>query len=521
MTNSHPDLTSPQGIRIIELERQLYWATLKIQSLEEKLRQRRIAMFGPHSENLDNLQMQLLELEPSVSAQEVEAEAAREALPPKPARTPKPHPGRQKLPDHLKRVTEEIPCLPEACKCASCGVEMPVIGHDESEQLDVEPARYFVKVTRREKRACRRCAEATVVAAPLAPRIIEKGLVSDRIVIETVIGKYCDHLPLYRQAVILEREAGLQISRATLDGWVMRVGDLLMPMVAAMRNDLLTGLYLQADETTVPVQMHDQRGSNHQAYLWQYGKPGGETVFDFCLGRGRAGPKRFLGNWEGILQTDGYAAYDQIGGPKLVYAACWAHARRKFVEAVKLNPHDVDATQMVIRMDALFLIEEEARKQGLTIEERHVLRQRESVAWVDEIHNACRALALRALPKSAVGQAANYTLSLWKRLRCFVDHPVLELSTNLAENSFRPVAVGRKNWLHIGSVQAGPKVAAIISVVESCRRLKVPVKEYLGAVLPGLADRPLRALVELTPAKWAAWRSPFAAISVAAATFTR
>jgi hypothetical protein len=160
---------------------------------------------------------------------------------------------------------------------------------------------------------------------PLAPRIVEKGLASDRVVVETIVAKYADHLPLYRQAAILERDAGLEIGRATLDGWVMRVGELLEPVVAAMRQDLLRASYLQADETIVPVQMHDKRGADHQAYLWQYGKPGGETVFDFRMGRGREGPQQFLGKWEGILQTDGYQAYDGIGGPKLVHVGCWAH----------------------------------------------------------------------------------------------------------------------------------------------------------------------------------------------------
>ena len=159
-----------------------------------------------------------------------------------------------------------------------------MIGYDESEQLDMEPAHYFVRVTRREKRACKRC--STVTAAPLAERIVEKGLASDAVVINSVVEKYCDHLPLYRQAVMLEREAGVQIGRATLDGWVMRVGELLGPIVGAMRRDLLAESYLQADETPVPVQMHDGRGENHQAYLWQYGKPGGETVFDFAWAAG-------------------------------------------------------------------------------------------------------------------------------------------------------------------------------------------------------------------------------------------
>ena len=143
--------------------------------------------------------------------------------------------------------------------------------------------------------------------------------------IDTVVSKYADHSRLYRQSAILERETGIELSRATLDGWVMRVGELLRPISAAMGQELLSGSYIQADETTVGVQMHDGRGKNHQAYLWQYSHPAGPVVFDFRLGREREGPKRFLGNFEGLLQSDGYGAYDHIGGPKLVHAACWAH----------------------------------------------------------------------------------------------------------------------------------------------------------------------------------------------------
>jgi hypothetical protein len=157
-----------------------------------------------------------------------------------------------------------------------------------------------VLVTKREKRACRSCTEGGVVAAPLPARIIEKGLVSDRVVIDTVVAKYSDHLPLYRQSAILERETGIEIGRATLDGWVMRVGELLTPIAAVIGRELVAGSYIQADETPVGVQMHDGRGQNHQAYLWQYGRPGGSVVFDFRLGRGREGPKKFLGQFEGI-----------------------------------------------------------------------------------------------------------------------------------------------------------------------------------------------------------------------------
>ena len=393
---------------------------------------------------------------------------------------------------------------PEQCTCKLCGQAKAVIGYDVSEQLDVEPAQYLVVVTKREKRACKRCEEGGVVAAPAPERIIEKSLVSDRVVIDTVVAKYSDHLPLYRQSVILEREAGVEIGRATLDGWVMRVGELLIPMVEVMRRELLGGSYIQADETPVDVQLHDGRRQNHQAYLWQYGRPGGGVVFDFCLGRGREGPKEFLGQFEGILQTDGYVAYEKVGGPKLVHAGCWAHSRRKFCDAVKLNPNDAVATRIVRLLDELFGIDAVAREEKLDHAARHVLRLESAQPLVETIHGEVEAARDAALPSSALGKAANYTLSQWHKLTRFLEHAELELSNNLAENSMRPVALGRKNWIHIGSQQAGPKVAAILSIVETCRRVKIPIRDYLAAVLPGIADVSIQRLAHRTPAAWAA-----------------
>jgi transposase len=494
----------PQA-RIAVLERELAWAHLKIQALTEELRQQRVKLLGPRSETLSNLQLELLaDDEPGTTLDEVEAEARRAPLAEVPPRQRRPHPGRRRLPENLPRVEEIVPCAEQTC--AQCGSETAVIGYDESEQLDVQPARHFVRVIKREKRACRCCQAGTVTMPPLAPRIVEKGLASDRVVVETVVAKYADHLPLYRQAAMLEREAGLEIGRATLDGWVMRVGELLQPVVLAVREDLLCATYLQADETIVPVQMHDKRGADHQAYLWQYGKPGGETVFDFCMGRGREGPLKFLGQWEGILQTDGYQAYDHIGGPKLVHVGCWAHARRKFVDAIKVNREDAAAIKMVVRMDALFLVDRDAREKQMTLEERLAARREHAEVWAEEIRQECVKLSSIALPKSALGKAVAYTLNMWPKLRRCFDYAEVELSNNLAENSMRPVALGRKNWLHVGSANAGPKVAAILSVVESCRRLGVPVKEYLLDILPGLDRRKLSDIAELTPSRWSAAR---------------
>jgi transposase len=474
--------------------------------LEEQLRLMRIEKYGAGGEKLSQAQMELFDREPVIAEVVVEAESEPEPVH-RSTKKYRKHPGRQELPANLPRVERILACTPDQRVCKSCGKETVVIGYEESSQLDVEPARYFVLVTKREKRACRSCEELGVVSAPLPPRIIEKCLASDRIVIETVIDKYCNHTPLYRQSMILERDIGLEISRATLDGWVLKVGELLIPMVAAMRRELISGSYIQADETPVDVQMHEGRGKNHQAYLWQYGRPGGSVVFDFRLGRGRDGPKRFLEQFEGILQTDGYTAYDQIGGPRMVHAACWAHARRQFFEAVQLNPRDPVATPIVARMDELFAVDAEARRRGIDLTGRHALRQERAKPLLDDIRSKIEAAQSVALPSSALSKACQYALTLWRKLTRFLEYPELELSNNLAENSMRPVALGRKNWIHIGSPPAGPKVAAILSVVESCRRLKLPVRDYLAAVLPGFADLPIQRLTELTPAAWVAQHS--------------
>jgi transposase len=273
-----------------------------------------------------------------------------------------------------------------------------------------------------------------------------------------------------------------------------------------MRRELLGGTYIQADETPVDVQLRDGRGQNHQAYLWQYSRPGGGVVFDFCLGRGREGPKEFLGPFEGILQTDGYAAYDRVGGPKLVHAGCWAHSRRKFFDAVKLNANDAVAARIVKRIDELFGVDALARGEKLDSAARHVLRLERAQPLVAIIREEVEAARNASLPSSALGKAASYTFSQWGKLTRFLEHAELELSNNLAENSMRPVALGRKNWIHIGSQQAGPKVAAILSIVETCRRMTFPLRDYLAAVLPGIANVSIQRLGDLTPAAWAARR---------------
>jgi len=228
---------------------ELHWANLTIQKkdaeiqlLQERLRKQRIGFLGPSSETLSDLQLELLtEEEPGATREEVQAESQREPILTPPPRKRKPHPGPKPLPESLPRIEEVMAC---EASCTHCGGETRVIGYDFSEVLDREPAKWFVRVTKREKRSCGKC--SAIQMPPLGSRIVEKRLASDRLIFETVVAKYCDHLPLYRQEAMIEREAGVEISRATLDGWVMRVGELLEPVVGAMRRELLTASYIQA-----------------------------------------------------------------------------------------------------------------------------------------------------------------------------------------------------------------------------------------------------------------------------------
>jgi hypothetical protein len=284
----------------------------------------------------------------------------------------------------------------------------------------------------------------------------------------------------------------------------MQGGTWLQAIGGALRADLLAGSYLQADETTVGVQSERTRGRNHQGYLWQYSRPGGPVVFDFRMGREREGPRQFLGDFNGILQSDGYAAYDCLGGPDLVHAGCMAHARRGFIDALKIAPGEPAATAVVAEIAKLYGVEKSARELSLSPRERACLRQLRSVPVLTALKEKIILLRQEVLPKSALGKACDYALGQWSRLIVYATHGEVEIDNNWCENAMRPVALGRKNWLHIGSAEAGPRVAAIASIIETCRRLDINVREYLLEVLPRVPNWPAKRIAELTPMAWAA-----------------
>jgi transposase len=512
MTPDSPAPTSSHGSAEVEMEalrRNLADAMQKIRFLELELRLLRIKHFGASSEKLSDGQLELMEDEPSVEKEEIESEAAllpeaKEEADRQAERSRKGiHPGREPLPAHLPRVEQIIACSPEMCHCGQCGQENKVIGYERTEVLDVEPAKYFVRVLLREKRACPRCEELGVATAAMPVRIVEKGKLSDAVVVDSLVRKYGEHTPLYRQLVGLEREAGIILSPATFNAGVMRCGELLTPVCGAMREALLGGGYVQADETPVGVQCDLKKGRNHQGYFFEFSRPQGLVVYDFQMSRGRAGPEDFLKGFEGVLQTDGYTGYDQVGAKGgIVHAACMAHVRRKFHEAHLIAKSDPLPREVVESIAALYAIESQAREVGMDADARLSLRQGQSAALVKVLKERLVEIRAAVLPQSALGKACSYALGLWPRLEVFLRDGRVEIDNNWCENGMRPLALGRKNWLHIGSPEAGKKVAAITSIFETCKRHGINVREYLTDVLPRIADWPSQRIAELTPLNW-------------------
>jgi transposase len=337
--------------------------------------------------------------------------------------------------------------------------------------------------------------------------IISKGIATNETVVDVVLSKYELHLPLYRQELQMAREGEALLSRSTLCDWVMQCGFLLQAVEREMHRDLLAGGYIQADETPIGVQSAELRGRNHRGYLWQYSHPQGSVIFDYRDGRGRDGPAQMLKGFRGKLQSDGYSVYGQLKLDGVLHFACMAHVRRKFYEASEVDRSDTLLVEIVREIDHLYAIEGQAREAQLTGDQRTVLRQVESRPILERL----KTMILRErqqvlLPKGLAGRACEYALGQWPKLERYLDYGEVEIDNNPAERSIKPVAIGRKNWLHFGSKEAGPNIAAILSVIETCHRLKISAREYLLDVLPRLANGTTTEVPSLAPKAWAAAR---------------
>ena len=405
-----------------------------IQLKDEEIRLLNFQRFGPKSEKLSSAQSLLLLDEVSVSADEVEQEAERPQTEKQPrlpeSRPPRSsHPGREPLPEHLERREETIPCCPEDCHCPKCGAERPVIGYETREELACEPAKFWIRVIKREKRGSH-CEEEQGVATATAPsQIVPKGKLSNEFIIEVLVRKYQLHLPVYRQCAALSEDHGIDLNRKTLNDGILAAGSLLQSIVRAQRLELLAGEYIQADETTMPCQTGEKTGRNHRAFVWEFSRPGGIVNFEFHMGRGREAPREFLKGFRGKLQSDGYKVYADLG-EGIVYVGCAAHIRRGFVDAAKVKPLDPVPPEIIARFGELYAVEKEARAGRLSPEARLALRQAKSGPVMAALKTRLTEIRQQIDPGSKLAQACDYALKQWSRLEEYLRDGQIEIDNN-------------------------------------------------------------------------------------------
>lgn len=453
-------------------------------------------LYGPRAERISADQLLLFA---DVTAPAPPAPQAEE---PSAATSKKKGHGRKKPPHDLPRIVQPHD-VPEAERlCPFCQRPRDVIGVETSEQLDYHPAALFVVVHERAKYACKHCEEHVAIAAkPAQP--IDKGLPGPGLLAHVITCKYADHLPLYRLERIFERQ-GVELSRSTLCDWMRDVAELLRPLYRRMLADVLRSRVLHTDDTPVPV-LDDTRDTTRQGRMWIYLGDADHpyTVFDYTPNRARDGPVQFLAGYQGYLQADAYGGYDGIytgSQGDIVEVACWAHARRKFFDARTTDPERGHAAIAWIRR--LYDIEDAAKKKSDVDRAAH--RQEHARPLLTSICQWLQEQRAVVLPKSPIGQAISYALSNWDALCRYTDQGFLAIDNNAAERVIRTIALGRKNWLHLGSDKGGHTAAVLFTFTLTCRRHDLDPFAYLRDVFARLPTQPADLLDHLLPDRWTA-----------------
>lgn len=500
-----PVFNAPETLAEAQHQLDALWAYIgknqhKMQQMEERLRWFMHQRFGSRSEKANTAQLQLF----NEAEQAAEAETATGESPDAEVETltyTRKRPGRRPIPDDLPRIRIEHE-LPEAERFCACGGERHVMGEEISEQLDIIPAQVQVLQHVRKKYACRQC-EGSIKTAPLPPQPLPKSKASPGLLAFIITAKFVDALPLYRQSNILQRH-GIQLPRQTLSNWVIGCGRLIRPLINLLQDHVLSGRVLQMDETTVQVLQEDGRDPQTKSYMWV--RVGGMTqqravLFHYAPGRSGQVARDLLEGFQGYLQTDDYAAYDQPGKQAgVTHQACMAHARRKFTDAQKAAKPGKSAKHKAktkVRPGAgkievalgyfakLYAIEK--RIKSLTDDERYQIRQQEALPlltafrqWLD------KALGEGVLPKSYLGKALSYLHRNWQALLRYTEAGYLSIDNNAAENAIRPFVIGRKNWLFNNTVAGAEASANLYSLLETAKANGLEPYHYLKRVLTEL-----------------------------------
>jgi transposase len=487
--------------------------------LRHLLAQLRRAHFGRKSEKIDTAQLNLglEDIETAVAAEEAKLEKADAAL--KAAGTKTRRANRGHLPAHLPR--EEIVIEPDAKECPCCGGALHQIGEDCSERLDKVPAKLRVLVTRRPKYACRSCEKtgadnvAGIIQAPAPARLIEGGIPTEAVVADVLVSKYADHQPLYRQAQGFARD-GVIIDRSTLCHWVGFAAAELEPLYERLIKSLMSSMKLFCDETRCPV-LDPGRGKTKTGYLWAVARDDRPwagcdppaVAYHYAPGRGGEHARALFAGYNGVLQVDGYAGYNDLADPSraggaIALAYCWSHFRRRFYDLAKGGNAPI-ATAALDKIGALYGIETEIRGQGA--DSRCAARQERTKPLVDAV-KAWLGEQLAKLPRnSETAEAIRYGLKHWDGLTRFLDDGRIEIDTNTVERSIRPIALNRKNALFAGSDDGGANWAIVASLIETCKLNRVNPHAWLTDTLTKLVNGwPASKIDDLMP--WAYAKIP-------------
>jgi len=489
----------------------------RLTRLEHSFEQLLRSKYGPRSERVDPHQLDLF-AQPEAGLDETDDE--------EPPPTPAPEPdegitvqehrrrggGRNALPDHLPRETIEYDLSNDEKCCPGCGETRQRFGCEKSEQLEFVPAQLKVIEHVRFKYACRTCQEHVAVAPPPS-KPINKGLPGPGLLSAIVVGKYADHLPLYRLEDVLARQ-GVVFSRSTLCRWALQTSDILEPLHTLMIERVLSSQVIHTDDTPVPVldpELPKTRTGRFWVYCGDWRNP--YTVYDYTTSRQRAGPADFLRDFHGDLQADAFAGYDglyAVGQIKQVL--CWAHARRKFYEARTVQPEPAHVA--LAHISRLYAVEREAKTligdDGLTTEHawddwhraRYELRQEKSLPILEEFHDWLNTAKSNVLPKSPVGQAIGYVLPRWDGFVRYCERGALSIDNNLSERMIRPLTIGRKNWMFLGSDTGGKAAAILYGVIASAKSNEVEPFAYVRDLLRELTGDGPADLSELLPDIW-------------------
>ena len=454
----------------------------RINFLEEELRLLKDRMFNKKSEKVTEdelLQGRLFD--------EVEVNSKPEDVPTVEVKSyRRKKGGKKKLPESLPRV-EIKHDIPEEEKQCECGHMKERIGTVESERLDIIPAKIRVEKHIRYKYACKQCegvesSKGAVQTAPLPPQLIPQGMATPGLVAYITAGKYIDGTPLYRLEKIFTR-FGVDLSRQTMCNWLMTTYEKTKSLMELMWDDLLSYPLIGIDETRVQVLKEPGRKNTSLSYMWVFrgeGRSSPLLLFRYQPTRSPVYVEKLLKDYRGTIQTDGYVGYDKIGRyESIVHAGCWAHARRKFIEAEKAGGSNEYITEVLKLIRNLYAVEKHIRENNLDNNDIFKLRNEKSRPVIDYLHKLLMNKHGTVPPKNKLGEAISYTLDDWDKLIVYLDNSLVPIDNNPVENAIRPFVIGRKNWLFSGSPRGANASAAFYSLIETAKANDIEPYWYL------------------------------------------